>query len=427
MDLSWPLPPGLSINGGTPRDYFFGAPKKMHLPSAGDYCELIRRAGRVCYLYAMDVARAYRQLQLDPADWPLVCFLFEGRYFVDISLPFGLRWAASHCQDITNLMAAELRRRGVTLLNYIDDFGGVAASGALARKHFSALQTLLADLGLQEATHKASPPPPAQRLTWLGFVFNTLDMTVTLPPAKLAEIMDLTQQWAVKCTANIRELRSLLGKLLHVAPCCPPARLFSTRMLETLRACPEQRRIALSPEFKKDVAWFNKFLPSVEGFFIIHEDDRVPVQLFVDACTSGCGAVTKMAAYHAQFPSHIVSEGHPICQLEALNAVVAIKLWAPSFSNCLLHLFSDNPTAVAIFHVGRGRDCFLQACAREIWLTCAVWDITLAVGHVLTGMADALSRYHLGQIYKDKVQLLLSDNNITCTRVPPSLFLSNDL
>ena len=94
MDLLWPLPPGVSTNGGTPRDSFLGVPKKMHLPSASNYCDLIRKDGRGCYLYATDVARAYRQLRLDPADWPLICFQFEGRYFIDISLPIGLRWAA---------------------------------------------------------------------------------------------------------------------------------------------------------------------------------------------------------------------------------------------------------------------------------------------------------------------------------------------
>ena len=82
----------------------------MHLPSASDFCDIIRKAERGCYLYATDMARAYRQLPLDPADWLLICFLFEGRYFIDISLPFGLRWAASHCQDVTNLVSMELRR-----------------------------------------------------------------------------------------------------------------------------------------------------------------------------------------------------------------------------------------------------------------------------------------------------------------------------
>ena len=57
-----------------------------------DLCSLIHKAGRGCYMYSMDIARAYRQLPLDPGDWPLVCFNFDGTFFADISLPFGLRW-----------------------------------------------------------------------------------------------------------------------------------------------------------------------------------------------------------------------------------------------------------------------------------------------------------------------------------------------
>ena len=77
-------------------------------------------------MYAADVA--YQQLPMDPKDWPLVCFTFKGRFYVDTSLLFGLKCAASHCQDATSLVTRELARRGLSLLNYIDDFGGVAAS-----------------------------------------------------------------------------------------------------------------------------------------------------------------------------------------------------------------------------------------------------------------------------------------------------------
>ena len=139
-------------------DSFLCVPKKMHLPSASDLCDLIRKAGRGCFLYTTDVARTYRQLPLDPRDWPLVCFMFEGRFFADISFPFGLRWAVSHCQDITSLVARELGRRGLSLLNYINDFGGVAATRADADSHFAQLQGLLETLGLQEERHNASRP-----------------------------------------------------------------------------------------------------------------------------------------------------------------------------------------------------------------------------------------------------------------------------
>ena len=90
MDFSWPLLPDFSVNGGTPKQSFLGSYCKMHLPSASDMCDFMRQDGRGCYLYSAHVARAYRKLPLDPADWPLVSFSFKGVFYIDISLPFGL-------------------------------------------------------------------------------------------------------------------------------------------------------------------------------------------------------------------------------------------------------------------------------------------------------------------------------------------------
>ena len=75
---------------------------------------------------------------------------------------------------------------------------------------------------------------------------------------------------------------------------------------------------------------------------------------------------------------------------------------------------------------------FIQACVRDIGLTCATWDITLAVGHVpgtsLSDTADAFSRWHLGQSYRDKVAALLLEKHLSCIDVPDVLFsLSKDL
>ena len=132
-----------------------------------------------------------------------------------------------------------------------------------------------------------------------------------------------------------------------------------------------------------------------------------------------------------EFPSHIQQKGMSIFHLEALNAVVAMRVWAPQFANQLFHLLSDNSTDVVIFQAEKGKDPFLQACTKEIWLTCAAWNITLAVGHVagvtLTSTADDLSQWHLGQAFKDKVDVLLRENNITCITIPAELFhVSND-
>ena len=97
-------------------------------------------------------------MPLDLGDWSLICFQFEGRYYFDVSLPFGLRCAVSHYQGVINCVTGELRRQGLTLLNYINDFRVVAKSKAAADHQFPLLQGLLAHLWLHEASHKSSPP-----------------------------------------------------------------------------------------------------------------------------------------------------------------------------------------------------------------------------------------------------------------------------
>ena len=190
--------------------------------------------------------------------------------------------------------------------------------------------------------------------------------------------------------------------------------------------------IALSHQFRKDLAWFRQYLPQTTGVFLIHEDSTAPISLFVDACTTGCRAVIAGQAYHKVSPPPTSSTKICLSHLEALNALVVVKVWVPHFRGHLVHLFSDNATAVAIFQTGRGRDVFIQVCARELWLICTAWDITLAVGHVpglsLEDIADALSRWHLDHPYKERVDRLLTCHNIRCISVPDHFFdLAQDL
>ena len=111
------------------------------------------------WLFSCDAARAYRQLPLDPADWPPVCFKEGGgQFFMDARLPFSLiAWAAASCQDATSIISSHFDRQGFSLLNYIDDFMGIASSKQFTVKQFKQLQGTLEDLGLVEAKHKASP------------------------------------------------------------------------------------------------------------------------------------------------------------------------------------------------------------------------------------------------------------------------------
>ncbi len=122
-DLSWPH--GNSVNDGIGPDLYMGDPLTFKLPQSDNLIALILEEGRYCYLYSHDIARAYRNLCLDPLSWPLFTLHWDDHYFTDISAPFGLRTAASFCQRTTSAVCHFLWvLHKVRNLNYIDDFSG---------------------------------------------------------------------------------------------------------------------------------------------------------------------------------------------------------------------------------------------------------------------------------------------------------------
>ena len=81
--------------------------------------------------------------------------------------------------------------------------------------------------------------------------------------------------------------------------------------------------IALNQELTKDLSWFSQYFPTTNGVYMIHDGDRTPIHLYVDACSTG-GGITGSQAYHVRLPDHVLSPDHPIWYPKAANAVVDV-------------------------------------------------------------------------------------------------------
>ena len=101
---------------------------------------------------------------------------------------------------------------------------------------------------------------------------------------------------------------------------------------------------------------------------MIHEDSRTPLSLFIDTCTMGAGTVLADESYHTEFLAHTPLENHPICHLEALNAMVGLITWEAKLHSKLVHLYSDNTMAVLVFQASCSMGTFPQACTQQLWL-----------------------------------------------------------
>ena len=86
-------------------------------PTVHDITDRIIQLGPGCLLFKRDLKRAYRQLPVDPFDYPLLGYSC-------VRLPMGLRSAAMACQRVTNEVCFMLTRVGCNVLSYLDDFMG---------------------------------------------------------------------------------------------------------------------------------------------------------------------------------------------------------------------------------------------------------------------------------------------------------------
>ena len=100
---------------------------------------------------------------------------------------------------------------------------------------------------------------PSEVMTFLGILFNTKNLTISVPPDKLANLSCLVKDWLLRCSTTIKDIKKLLGKLSSVAACVKASKIFINRILNWLRNChastSENELSSIPLEVKKDLFW----------------------------------------------------------------------------------------------------------------------------------------------------------------------------
>ena len=101
---------------------------------------------------------------------------------------------------------------GVRLIIYLDDLFIMAESKALSIEHTNLAITLLTTLGFVINEDK-SVTSPTQELEFLGFLVNSMTMTLSLSPGKIKNIRKDCQRLVNSRIVSVRNIARLLGKL----------------------------------------------------------------------------------------------------------------------------------------------------------------------------------------------------------------------
>ena len=121
VDLSFPH--GSSVNDGVQLDKYLGTPFILTLPTIDNITNQVKKLGKGCHLYKIDLSRAFRHIKLDPRDYNLLGLNLNDLY-IDSCLPFGFRHGSALFQCLSNAIRFIMAQKGFAVTNYIDDIIG---------------------------------------------------------------------------------------------------------------------------------------------------------------------------------------------------------------------------------------------------------------------------------------------------------------
>ena len=157
IDLSYPK--GQSVNAGISKDTYLGTPFILTLPTIDTVITAVKKWGRGCHIYKLDISRAFRHVKLDPGDYNLLGL----RHYVDICLPSAI------FQRLSDAIHHIMMQHNYDGINYIDDIIG-ASLPSVTSKAFIELQSLVRQLGFDISIKKLVAPSTrvnCQVLWWI--------------------------------------------------------------------------------------------------------------------------------------------------------------------------------------------------------------------------------------------------------------------
>lgn len=226
------------------------------------------------HLISWDIKDAYHHVLMNPSDRPYLSFVVGSDVYEPITMPFGLSIAPWAWTKVMRPVLAHLRRKGLTLLGYVDDHGAVAAgprpcSKADAQKGFREVVRLYDRRGLILHTDKGDREGTRQ-LTLLGYTLDTEHNQVRLPDDRLAKLRGTAAAVLAAASKNRRWVRpwllqSVAGIIVSGSLAIPEARLFARAIYDDVAGGDGRSDCRLSHHSIRDLRFWASFGRSGHG------------------------------------------------------------------------------------------------------------------------------------------------------------------
>ena len=349
-----------------------------------------------CFMASVDLKDAYYTVPIHPSHQKYLKFYFDGVFYTYTCLPNGLASAPRIFTKLLKPVYSTLRSMGHLNSGYIDDSYLQGDTSKECYKNVVDTVTLFTQLGFHVHPEK-SVFIPSQKLTFLGFVLDSIAMTVTPTEDKAQRIRSVCATLLQTQMPTIRQVAEVIGILVSNFPGAQYGPLHYRHLeRDKYLALIANKgdfagKMQISPPALAEIQWWHNNADTLKRD--IHQD-HPSVSIQSDASTLGWGAVYGTQKTGGRW-TPLEQEFH-INILELLAAFFALKCFCNHMGNCHIQIQIDNTTALAyINNMGGSKSQQLNELAVEIWEWCTARNIWLSAVHIagrLNTGADEQSR-----------------------------------
>ena len=225
---------------------------------------------------------------------------------------------------------------------------------------------------------------PTQELEFLGFLLNSISMTIRFPLSKAAHVKSACENLLLKTKVTIRELAHVIGLLVSSLPGVQFGRLHY-RQLEkdksrALQLCKGNYDgpVTLSNDSRFELEWW---VHNITSSFMPITQDKPDFVLTTDASKIGWGAVCGDNKTGGRWD--LDEQQYHINSLESKAVLLGLKSLCSETQNKHIRIQSDNTTKVAYLNAMGGiKSLNCNEMAVQIWEWCSLRNIWISASHI---------------------------------------------
>ncbi|XP_037298475.1 uncharacterized protein LOC119190519 [Manduca sexta] len=295
------------------------------------------------WIVKLDLSQAYYHLPVKDRHRRFLRISYQGQLLQMTCLPYGLAAAPRIFASVTNWTAEILRKKGLRLVVYLDDYLIVHQDRNTLTAQVEIAIQFLTSLGWCINMEK-SVTTPTRVIDFLGVTWDTKFNTKFLPSEKIQRIRQMLRVRLEAGSWNLKQAQRLLGHLNFATFITHRGRLHC-RLLQRhsnkLRKCPRSQ-IQYPEEVRTELQWW---MENINQKSAIHLQRMPTNHVITDASDIQWGALVNNDMIKDLWEQH-QTKWH--CNLKEMYTVIAaISAKAKVLQISTVILQSDNKTFVS--------------------------------------------------------------------------------